>query len=128
MKRFEIAIEISKQLITLCSGLILGVSALAANILVNESSKVIFTMMVFVYVLLMLSIVFGILHIGAVANLIETAEKCEFEKNNSLGDAESKFTSMFDNPLAPIFCGLQQWLFFGGVLILVIMVVVDWNM
>jgi len=127
-KRFEVAIEISKQMITLCSALIIGTAALAANILSNEESRVIFTMLVFQYIFHFLSIIFGVFHIGAMANLIETAERVEYEREMGSNNRSPTFVSIFDNRLAPIFCSIQQWLFVLGVLFLVATVIADWNM
>lgn len=121
MKRFEVAVEISKQLIALASAIIVGVAALSANILTHEQNKYVFGLIIFQYCMLVTSVVGGILHLGAVANLVETAEKAQFENKSET------FVSLFDNPSAPMSCAVQQWSFFLAVIALVASVIVDWS-
>ncbi|GAA6158497.1 hypothetical protein NBRC116589_06710 [Ruegeria sp. HU-ET01832] len=119
MKRFEVALEISKQLIAICSAMLVGIAALAGEILNNEADGRVFTALVFLYVFLSLSILAGIFHLGAVTNLAEKAERREHEGKNK------DFVSMFDGPEAPTTCMLQQMLFFFSILLLIGILVLD---
>jgi hypothetical protein len=127
MKRFDIATEISKQLITLSSAFLVGISALAGNILLNEANVVVFNMLVFLYSLLGLSIIFGILNLGAIVNALETAERRDFEKNADASMKHNGFVSVFENPVGPIFCGLQQVFFVLAIILLVATLIIDRN-
>jgi Na+/alanine symporter len=118
MKRFDTAVEISKQLITISLAVLVGIAALTGNILVNESDGKVFTCLVILYSLLAISILAGIVHLGAILNLVETVERNEHEKKN-------EFVSPFDNPIAVKSCAAQQICFALSVIIMVTTLIID---
>jgi len=127
MKRFEVAVEISKQLIAIASAVFVGIAALASEIFQNEQDWRVFTVLLFVYGILAFSILAGILHFGAVVNLIETAERSEKSQENWIGipDIKNKFVSVFDNKWAPIFVMLQQFCVFIAFILLICALIID---
>ncbi|WP_297770857.1 hypothetical protein [uncultured Roseovarius sp.] len=123
MKRFDIALEISKQLITLCSAMLVGVSALANSILNNEADGRVFTTLVLLYIFLCCSIIAGLLHLGAITNLVEANERRAFDA--SRGEGKDEFVSLFDNKAAPISLIFQQGLFLLAIIFLIAALLID---
>ena len=118
MKRFEIAVEISKQLLALSSAVFVAIAALSGSILNYENDWRVFTALVWVYILLLISIVFGILHLGAVTNLAETAERRASENSGN-------FVSLFDTKAAPITLIFQQITFLLSMIVVVVALLID---
>jgi hypothetical protein len=128
MKRFEIVIDLSKQLISLTTALI-GGSVVASQWLfefLNETKVYGF----FAIALLFwgLSIAAGVFNIGATINLIDNYEK-SIEKNStpfrSFKPSKKAFISVFDSNVGPTFAMLQQILFALGVISFVLAFVFD---
>ncbi|RBI71100.1 hypothetical protein DQW77_12565 [Roseovarius sp. TE539] len=123
MKRFDVALEISKQLITLCSAMLVGVSALANSILNNEADGRVFTALVVLYIFLCCSIIAGLFHLGAITNLVEVAERTTVDA--SKGEEKDEFVSLFDNKWAPISLICQQGLFLFAIISLIAALLID---
>jgi hypothetical protein len=123
IKRFDVALEISKQLITLCSVMLVGISALANSILNNEADGRVFAALVFLYIFLCFSIIAGLLHLGAITNLVEANERRMFDSKR--GEEEHEFVSLFDNKEAPISLLFQQGLFLLAIIALIAALLID---
>ncbi len=111
MKRFEVVIDLSKQLISLATALIGGSIVISPWFFEFMNETVVFVSFIIALISWALSIAFGVFNIGATVNLIETQEK-----NNKSIEIEDKFVSVFDSTVGPSFGMLQQAFFGIGVL------------
>jgi uncharacterized membrane protein len=114
MKRFDVALEVIKQLITISSAGIFGVAAFTGSIFTNEDWWLVYLMIILVMLLLVVSICSGVLAMGAIANTIEVAEKEHSRSQNPsrvLVFSRSRFVSIFDNRLTALFTKIQQLTF-----------------
>jgi len=114
MQRFEYVIDISRQLITMSLGIIIGVSAFLDSIYKNEGNILVFSLIVFYMFLLILSMISGVFHIGSVANAVEQQER-----------DPSVFVSTFDNKYSSYLCRIQQLSFIISVFVFIISFVID---
>ena len=107
MKRFDIAAEIAKQLLTICVALIGGIAAFLDKIIVNDEQKFLLLCVFLAFLLWLSSVVVGIFHLGAITNLVEKQEK-----------SLSSFVSIFGSPSSEL-GKWQQILFFIGVVLVI---------
>lgn len=114
MQRFIIAADISKQLITVSTSLIVATAAFQEKILQNGDSRIVFNFIAVFLILNFVSIVSGVFHLGAIVNGVEVAEK-----------PRAKFVSVFDNNLGSKLCLTQQLTFISSMLLFLICIFVD---
>lgn len=122
MKRFDVAADITKQLITISSAIFVGVAALAESILANVSDYRVFASLLFLYALSAISIIFGVLHLGIITNLIEEQEKNQVHSQNC---QKTKFISIGRNNTARITCLMQEIFFILSIILLFATLVID---
>jgi hypothetical protein len=108
VKRFDTAIEIAKQLLTICVALIGGLAAFIDKIILNDDHRFLLLLIFVSFICWLISIVFGIFHLGAVTNLIETQER-----------TPATFVSTFGAASAELGKWQQLCFFFGIAVILV---------
>ncbi|MEM7069710.1 MAG: hypothetical protein AAF478_12585 [Pseudomonadota bacterium] len=113
MKRFEFSVEITKQLISVSTALIVGIAAFADSIFNNEANAWVFGLLFVLFTSNLISICAGIVHVGSIVNLVEKSEKNREE-----------FVSVFDDN-APTGCKAQQLFFVIGLFSLVIALGMD---
>ena len=110
MKRFDYALDLNKQILTLASAFIGGAIAFYGNVFKTTPTAVVFFVFLAGIACWMLSVVSGIWGIGALANVAERQE--QHQANN-----EPKFVSLFDHTLVVKFFRWQQNFFVLGIVL-----------
>jgi uncharacterized membrane protein len=128
MKRFDVALEVIRQLIAISSAGIFGVAAFTGSIFNNEDWWLVYLLIVLVMLLLVVSVCCGVFAMGAIANTVETAEKEEASSRRSSrisALSKSRFVSIYDNQLTARFTKIQQISFLCAFALLFVAFFVD---
>ncbi|MBL4871180.1 MAG: hypothetical protein JKX72_09525 [Robiginitomaculum sp.] len=94
MKRFQVVIDLSKQLISIAVGLIGGSVALSSNIFSELNQLRVFLPFIFALLCWGISIALGVFNIGATVNQIEQQEKCDYKNNKTKKKKHLEFVSI----------------------------------
>ncbi len=124
MKRFDLANEVAKQLITIASAIITVLVAFYEKFFSHEDW--IFILVFVVLLIFILSILIGVLSIGGLTTLVESQEHNEWLRTNPppTGTPHAEF-SQLDGSSAQRLARWQQILFSSGLLLFIVVSIAD---